>query len=283
MTSEIKRVAVVGAGTMGAGIAQACLQAGLPVQLLDVNPAQREAARQSIESSLHKMTARKILTSEQAIAALNLLELVDDISRLRADLVIEAIVEKLDRKQVLFQDLQRVLPEAILASNTSTFPIQKIAAVQMNPARCVGLHFFNPPVLMKLVEVISSAETSPDVTSAATNFCSSLGKTPVQVKDSPGFIVNRVARPFYLEALRQLENGTASHEGIDKLMRSAGFKMGPFELMDLIGMDVNLAVTTSLYEALGSPTRFTPSSIQLKKVKDGELGRKTGRGFYAYP
>jgi 3-hydroxybutyryl-CoA dehydrogenase len=202
---------------------------------------------------------------------------------LRADIIIEAVIENLEVKQKLFADLERVnSTETIFATNTSSISITQIASVLQDPSRFVGLHFFNPAHLMKLVEVISGKQTHPEIARAMMTFSKSLGKTPVEVKDSPGFIVNRVARHFYVESLKIVEEGVSEVEGIDKLLRSSGFKMGPFELMDLIGIDVNFAVTTSVYEGFNRNPKFKPSAIQREKVERGDLGRKTGRGFYNY-
>jgi 3-hydroxybutyryl-CoA dehydrogenase len=196
--------------------------------------------------------------------------------------VIEAVVEKLDVKQQLFRVLENNSKGSILASNTSSLSITEIASGLKNPERFVGLHFFNPAALMNLVEVVRGTSTDDSVVSIMMDFSKSLRKTAVLVKDSPGFIVNRVARHYYVEALKLLEEGVASHEQIDRLLRSAGFKMGPFELMDLIGMDVNFAVTSSLYQAFHQDSKFRPSRIQQQKVMAGHLGRKTGKGFYDY-
>lgn len=202
---------------------------------------------------------------------------------LRADIIIEAVIENLEVKQNLFADLEKINTEqTILATNTSSISITQIASALQNPSRFIGLHFFNPAHLMKLVEVISGKQTDPDIALTMMNFSKSLGKTAVEVKDSPGFIVNRVARHYYVESFKLLEEGVSDVEGIDKLLRSSGFKMGPFELMDLIGIDVNFAVTTSVYEGFNRNPKFKPSAIQKEKVDRGFLGRKTGRGFYVY-
>jgi 3-hydroxybutyryl-CoA dehydrogenase len=204
------------------------------------------------------------------------------LEEIKADLIIEAIVEKLAPKQELMQLLEQLNPNAILASNTSTFPITQVAARLKQPANCIGLHFFNPAQVMKLVEIISSEHTNPAWVQEMRTFCVRLEKTPVVAKDSPVFIVNRVARPYYVESLKILEEEGAVLEDIDRLMRASGFKMGPFELMDLIGVDTNLAVTTSLYEAFNQAPRFKPSVLQQQKVASGQHGRKSGQGFYEY-
>jgi 3-hydroxybutyryl-CoA dehydrogenase len=211
------------------------------------------------------------------------LSIAHKIEDIKADLVIEAVVERLEVKQQLFRVLENNSNcDAIFASNTSSLSITEIAAGLKNPSRFVGLHFFNPATLMNLVEVVRGTSTDDSVVSIMMDFSKSLNKTAVVVKDSPGFIVNRVARHYYVEALKLLEEGVAAHEQIDRLLRNAGFKMGPFELMDLIGMDINFAVTSSLYQAFHQDPKFRPSRIQQQKVMAGHLGKKTGRGFYDY-
>jgi 3-hydroxybutyryl-CoA dehydrogenase len=223
------------------------------------------------------------ISADSKVATLSRLSVEKNSISLKADVVIEAVVEKLAAKQNLFLELEKINEgKAILATNTSSIPITQIAAVLQNPSLCLGLHFFNPAPVMKLVEVIMGEATAQEVAGKMRTFSLSLGKNPVTVKDSPGFIVNRVARHYYVEALKLLEEGVATHAQIDALLRSAGFKMGPFELMDLIGVDVNLAVTTSLYDSFNQAHRFKPNPIQQQKVKDGDLGKKTGKGFYEY-
>jgi len=200
----------------------------------------------------------------------------------KADLVIEAVVENLGVKQDLFREIEKVNALAILATNTSSLSVTQIASVLTHPGRCVGLHFFNPAHVMKLVEIIAGASTDQELIPAMIGFSKKLGKTPVVAKDSPGFIVNRVARHYYLESLSLLEENASDVKGIDTLLRSAGFKMGPFELMDLIGIDTNLYVTLSIYHAFLEDPKFRPSGIQQQKVDSGHLGRKTGKGFYDY-
>ncbi|MFM9839152.1 MAG: 3-hydroxyacyl-CoA dehydrogenase family protein [Cyclobacteriaceae bacterium] len=283
MSIEIKTVAVLGAGTMGQGIAQVCAASGYKTILYDIDPQLQQKALNSIEGNLDSSIAKGKLTTEKKTEALNNLTLVTHFSELKVDLVIEAVVEKLEVKQQLFAELERINNgNCILASNTSSISISQIASVMRNPSNCVGLHFFNPAHLMRLVEVVASESTRPELIVRMKEFAKSLNKIPVEAKDSPGFIVNRVARHYYVESLKLLEDKVASVESIDKLLRSAGFKMGPFELMDLIGVDINLAVTTSLYESFHQEVRFKPSRIQQKKVLDGNLGKKTGKGFYEY-
>ena len=283
MEREIKTVAIVGAGTMGQGIAISCALAGYNTLLFDINSGFIDKAFQLIQKSIGQSILKGKLTKDAGEQGLTRVKGVDELSDLKADIIIEAVIENLEVKQKLFADLERInSKETILATNTSSISITQIASVLQNPDRFVGLHFFNPAHLMKLVEVISGTQTNPEITLRMLTFSKSLGKTPVEVKDSPGFIVNRVARHFYVESLKILEEGVADVEGIDKLLRSSGFKMGPFELMDLIGIDVNYSVTVSVYEGFNRNPKFKPSAIQKEKVDHGFLGRKTGKGFYDY-
>jgi len=281
---EIKTVGIVGAGTMGQGIALSCALSGYATLLFDISPGFSEKALQLIRQSIDQSVLKGKLAKETGAQGLDRIKIVHDLADLRADLIIEAVVENLEVKQKLFADLERVnSTETILATNTSSISITQIASALQDPSRFVGLHFFNPAHLMKLVEVISGKQTNPEIALAMMTFSKSLGKTPVEVKDSPGFIVNRVARHFYVESLKLLEEGISDVRGIDQLLRSSGFRMGPFELMDLIGIDVNYAVTTSVYEGFNRHPKFKPSEIQKMKIDQGQLGRKTGKGFYDYP
>ena len=281
---EIKTVGIVGAGTMGQGIALSCALSGYATLLFDISPGFSEKALQRIRQSIDQSVLKGKLAKETGAQGLDRIKIVHDLADLRADLIIEAVVENLEVKQKLFADLERVnSTETILATNTSSISITQIASALQDPSRFVGLHFFNPAHLMKLVEVISGKQTNPEIALAMMTFSKSLGKTPVEVKDSPGFIVNRVARHFYVESLKLLEEGISDVQGIDQLLRSSGFRMGPFELMDLIGIDVNYAVTTSVYEGFNRHPKFKPSEIQKMKIDQGQLGRKTGKGFYDYP
>lgn len=283
MLPEIKSVAVIGAGTMGQGIAQVSAAAGYTTKLYDLDETLSFKALESIKANLSQLVSKNKISEDSKVATLSRLSVEKNSISLKADVVIEAVVEKLAVKQNLFLELEKINEgKAILATNTSSIPITQIAAVLQNPSLCVGLHFFNPAPVMKLVEVIMGEATAQEVAGKMRTFSLSLGKNPVMVKDSPGFIVNRVARHYYVEALKLLEEGVATHAQIDALLRSAGFKMGPFELMDLIGVDVNLAVTTSLYDSFNQAHRFKPNPIQQQKVKDGDLGKKTGKGFYEY-
>lgn len=279
----MQSVGVVGAGTMGSGIARVCASSGYHTLLFDAHAALAQRALNSIENDLAEETAKGKTTSRESEATLSRLKVVDTIESVKADLIIEAVVEKLLVKQDLFVQLEKVNEgQAILATNTSSIAVTQIAAAVRDPSRCIGLHFFNPAHRMKLVEVIGGAQTSPAVSGLMKEFVLTLGKVPVVAKDSPGFIVNRVARHYYVESLKLLEENVADVETIDRLLQATGFRMGPFRLMDLIGVDVNFAVTASMYEAFHQDPKFRPSRIQAQKVSAGELGKKTGKGFYDY-
>lgn len=280
---DIKTIGVVGAGTMGQGIAQICAQAGYKTILFDINAQVLQKAEATTVKNLDKGIERGKVTEQEKQATLANLTFTGDTLQLSCDVIMEAIVEKLEIKQSIFRELADInTPDTILASNTSSIPITQIAAAVPNPERVVGMHFFNPAHIMKLVEVISGAATSPEIAETIKQLAEKLGKTAVMAKDSPGFIVNRVARHFYVEGLKLLEEGVADVETIDKLMQASGFKMGPFELMDLIGVDTNYSVTTSMFEAFHYDPKFRPSRIQQQKVDAGHHGRKSGRGFYKY-
>lgn len=283
MLPSIKTVCVCGAGTMGSGIAQVMAQGGFKTILFDLNAAVLEKAKASIDKSLEGMVAKGRMVSEQKDLIFQSLHFTNTINDCVADLIIEAIIEKPEAKAGLFSQLTAINAErSIFATNTSSLSVTQIASSIPYPERVAGLHFFNPAPLMKLVEVVSAERTGEEVIATLSGLISGLGKTPVICKDAPGFIVNRVARHYYLEALKVAEEGLADFETIDSLLEATGFKMGPFRLMDLIGNDINYAVTTSLYEACGRPERFKPSPIQGMKVEQGDLGRKTGKGYYTY-
>jgi len=268
---------------MGQGIAISCALAGYSVLLYDIDSAFCDKALILIRKTLDTSVEKGKLTQHASDDGFTKISKATRISELKVDLVIEAVVENLEVKQNLFVELEKInAGKAILATNTSSISITDLSSRLINPTQCVGLHFFNPAYVMKLVEVIAGCKTGSEVVSIMQEFCKTIGKTSVDVKDSPGFIVNRVARHFYVESLKVLEDGVGTHDVIDRLMKSSGFKMGPFELMDLIGIDVNYAVTKSVYEGFNKASKFKPSEIQFKKITEGHLGRKTGRGFYEY-
>lgn len=283
MSITIKNIGVAGAGAMGAGIAQVFAQSGFTVVLFDVNTPQLDKAKADIEKNLAGAVAKGKLSDADKTAALGRITFSGDVNVLKGDLIIEAIVEKLEVKRELFAKLAEInSAETILATNTSSIPVTRIAKGITNPQRVVGMHFFNPAHLMKLVEVITGAETSKEVAETIRQISITIGKTPIMCSDSPGFITNRVARHYYVESLKMLEEKVASTETIDALMESAGFKMGPFKLMDHVGNDINFAVTSSLFESFHQDAKFRPSRIQQQKVDAGHLGKKTGKGFYNY-
>lgn len=283
--SKSDPVAVIGAGAMGAGIAQIAAAAGHPVRLFDMNVQAAQKAVSGIRSTFVKLADKGRMTAADADAAGDRLSVVDDIAQLAGSaLVIEAIVENLQTKQKLFAALEAIVAdECILATNTSSISVTAIGAALRLPARLLGMHFFNPAPLMALVEVVSGLATDREMAQVIYDTALAWGKSPVHTRSTPGFIVNRVARPFYAEALRLMNEGAADPATIDAVMRdSGGFRMGPFELMDLIGHDVNYAVTRSVFESYSNDPRFTPSLIQQELVNAGFLGRKSGRGFYPY-
>ncbi|MFG6457671.1 3-hydroxyacyl-CoA dehydrogenase [Roseateles sp. BYS96W] len=282
MTLNDSRLLIVGAGLMGAGIAQVAAQAGHEVSLFDARAGAAAAAKAKLAQTLDGLAAKGKLTSEAAAATLARITPVDTL--VSADVVIEAIVEDLDVKRALFAELEALLPsDAVIATNTSSISVTALARGMQHPERLVGMHFFNPVPLMKLVEVVSGLGTSPDVAQAVFDLAGRWGKTAVHARSTPGFIVNRIARPYYAEALMLLQERAAAPEVIDACLRAAGFRMGPCELMDLIGHDTNFAVTNSVFAANFFDRRFTPSLVQQELVDAGFLGRKSGRGFYRYP
>lgn len=281
--NNIKTICVCGAGTMGSGIAQVAAQAGFRTIQFDLNPEMVEKSRQSISKGLTKLVEKGRLTTAEQEVIVNRMLFTSEAKDCKADMIIEAIVEKKEAKINLFQNLSAInTSETILATNTSSISVTEIAEAVPHPERVVGMHFFNPAPLMKLVEVIETAKTSPAVIEQTIAITKQMQKTPVLCKDAPGFIVNRVARHYYLEAMRFVEKEQADIATIDELMEASGFKMGPFKLMDLIGIDINYGVSNIVWEALGKPSRLTPSPVQRAKVEAGELGRKTGKGFYGY-
>jgi 3-hydroxybutyryl-CoA dehydrogenase len=282
-------IAVVGAGTMGAGIAQLALEYGHLVRLIDVDPEVLAQARAGMAKRLATRLTRRGLAGAESEAALagmlgRLTMAIDPEEAAGASVVIEAVIEVLDVKRGLFATLDRaLLPEAILATNTSALSITAIAtAAARHPERVLGLHFFNPAPMMRLVEVVAGPRTDARIVEVAAALVTGWGRAPIRCADRPGFVVNRVNRPFTIQALRLLESGTAGIVEIDAAIRAAGFPLGPFELMDLVGVDVNLAAATSIWEGFERTERFRPSPIQAELVAAGRLGRKTGVGFYRY-
>ncbi|HET9495449.1 MAG TPA: 3-hydroxyacyl-CoA dehydrogenase NAD-binding domain-containing protein [Chloroflexia bacterium] len=280
----VQRVAVLGAGTMGAGIAQVAAQAGMDVLMYDVKPELVERGLQGIRQALDGRVQRGKMEPAEMEAIVGRIKTGTERDRLAdADLVIEAAPEDLTVKREIFSALSEMMrPEAVLATNTSSLSVTSIASAAKNPERVVGMHFFNPAPVMALVEIVAAAQTSADVVEEVREVALAMGKTPVRAADTPGFIVNRVARPFYGEALQIVGEGTATVPQVDEAMRAAGFRMGPFALMDLIGIDINFAVTRSVYDAFFGEPRYRPHLIQNRMVDAGTLGRKTGRGFYRY-
>lgn len=281
---EIKKVAVIGAGTMGAGIAQAVALGGYDVILYDVSQDVLEKALDHIHVLIDKGVALGKVAAEEAAlarAAFTSTTAWHDVGQ--ANLVIEAVPEKLALKREIFSRLDGLtMDDAILATNTSSLSVNALAGATNRPERVIGLHFFNPAHIMKLVEVICGEDTSAETLATVDTFVTRLGKRAVHCQDTPAFIVNRVARPFYGEAFRLLGEGMTEVETLDRLLKSLGFRMGPFELVDLIGCDVNYDVTRAVYEAYFHEPRYRPHPLQRRMVESGRLGRKSGRGFYNY-
>ena len=282
-------VGIVGAGTMGAGIAQLALENGHEVVLHDVDEAAIERGRARIRDGLARRAAKLDLDADTIddwvdgrLAGLRESASLDGLGA-EAEVIVEAALEDLALKRTIFRTLDAAAPpETILATNTSALSIAAIAAATNRQGRVIGMHFFNPAPVMPLVEIVSAPKTDPTIAAAATALVERWGKTAVSCADTPGFIVNRVNRPFTIEALRLVETGIASVAAIDEALTAAGFPMGPFELMDLVGVDINLAAATAIWNGLGQPERLRPSPIQERLVAAGDLGRKTGRGFYDY-
>jgi 3-hydroxybutyryl-CoA dehydrogenase len=268
---------------MGSGIAQVAAQGGFRVVLFDVNDVVLQKAKESIQKNLSVLVEKGKLKEEEKEKIFKSIKFTGSLKDCIADVIIEAIIERTEAKVELFNSLAAINnSESIFASNTSSLSISSIQKNVTGPERVVGMHFFNPAFIMKLVEVVKGEQTDNKVAESIYDLCLSLGKVPVMCKDAPGFIVNRVARHYYLEAMKMVEEGVATIENVDAIMEASGFKMGPFKLMDLIGMDINLSVSQSIYDAFDHEERFKPSQLQIDKVKGGNLGRKTGKGFYEY-
>jgi 3-hydroxybutyryl-CoA dehydrogenase len=279
----IQTICICGAGTMGGTIAQNAAQHEFHVILYDVHTDMLQKARAAMESNLHALVQKNKISEKDRSDTLSRIQFVSDINDCLADMVIEAIVEKPEVKVGLFNQLAEVNhSEVIFATNTSSLSVTAIAKKVIHPERVAGMHFFNPATIMKLVEVVRTPFNHSQTINTLMETARQMGKTPVLCKDAPGFIVNHVARPYYLEALKLVEQGISDFQTIDNLLEATGFKMGPFRLMDLIGNDINYAVSGQVYEALGHPQRLQPSPIQKEKVEKGELGRKTQKGYYQY-
>ena len=279
----ISSICVIGAGTMGSGIAQTAAQNGFYTLLFDINGEVLEQAKTSIQKSLQYLLDKQKISAEEKENIFQRIQFITDTNDCLADIIIEAIVEKVEAKVAIFNQLAELNhSEVIFATNTSSLSVSEIQARVQQPQRVVGMHFFNPAPVMKLVEVVKGDQTTDEVAQTVYELCLQMNKIPVMCKDAPGFIVNRVARHYYLEAMKLVENGIATIENVDEIMEASGFRMGPFKLMDIIGNDVNLAVSQSLYDACNKAERFKPSVIQIDKVSKGELGKKTGKGFYEY-
>jgi 3-hydroxybutyryl-CoA dehydrogenase len=268
---------------MGSGIAETCARSGFASLLFDPSQDALNKAREHIRTNLELLRDRQKISASEVEEIMGRIRFSTDPGDCMGDIVIEAIIEDMGAKRKLFADLSKINPpETILASNTSSLSLSEISAGLDGASRFCGLHFFNPAPVMKLVEIVQTAETSAEVIQRAYDFITALGKTSVLCKDSPGFIVNRVARHYYLEALQLVEDGVGDFAQVDRLLENAGFRMGPFKLMDLIGNDINFTVTRSLYEAFDRAARFQPSAIQEEKIRNGELGRKSGKGYFTY-
>lgn len=279
----VQTICVCGAGTMGSGIAQVSAQAGFSTILFDVNTSVLENAKQAIQKNLAFLVSKAKLTEADKELIQQRIVYTSTIENCLADLIIEAVIENLPVKTELFNQLATINSKhTILATNTSSLSVSDVAKAVYKPERVLGMHFFNPASLMRLVEIVQTPYTAKEVLATAMNIAKQMGKVPVLCKDVPGFIVNRVARHYYLEAMRLVEEELATIEEVDTIMEATGFKMGPFKLIDLIGMDVNYSVSNIVWNALGKPDRLKPSSLQKAKVEANELGKKTGKGFYQY-
>lgn len=276
-------ICVCGAGTMGSGIAQICAQNGFETILFDVSEPVLSNAKVVIQRNLQYLSDNDKISLKERDEIFGRIQFTNDLKDCTGFVIIEAIIEKEDAKVFLFNELAKYNnEEVIFATNTSSLSVSSMQQKIVFPERVVGMHFFNPAYIMKLVEVVKGRQTNDEVASTICDICKQLGKVPIMCKDAPAFIVNRVARHYYLESLKIAEEGIASFEQIDEILESTGFKMGPFKLMDLIGLDINLAVTQSIYDAFDKAERFAPSAMQVEKVANHELGKKSGKGFYNY-
>lgn len=281
---SIKNIAVIGAGTMGQGIAHLCALAGYPVLLYDIQPELTRTAIASIRRIFEDHVVRGKMTSAQRDAAIGRIQAVHDFRQLQVDLAIEVVLEKLEVKHKILTELEKInANDCLLVTNTSSLSVTQLAAPLKHKERCAGLHFFNPATVMKLVEIVRGASTSDHTMKSLSLFAESLGKTAAITNDTPGFIVNRINRLFFAEALKAVEENVADFKVVDSLMKATGFRMGPFQLLDLVGIDTSYAVSWSLYEAFYYEPKFRPSRIQQQKVDAGLYGRKSGKGFYEYP
>jgi len=280
---NIQRICVCGAGTMGSGIAQTAARSGIRVILFDVNSQVLLKSQSLIEAAWDKLAEKQKLTTEETAIAKKNIVYTTRLEDCKAEVIIEAIIESQEAKTALFRQLYTLNNEAVIfATNTSSISITAIAGDEPFAANVAGMHFFNPAPVMKLVEVISAKQTSDTTIATILQLAKQMNKIPVRCNDSPGFIVNRIARPYYLEAMRLAEQHHITYESIDQIMESVGFKMGPFKLMDMIGLDINYSVSEIVWKNLGMPERLTPSSLQKEKIQKGTLGKKTGEGFYRY-
>jgi 3-hydroxybutyryl-CoA dehydrogenase len=278
-----QKICICGAGTMGSGIAQVAAQSSFNTIMYDVSEGFLLKAKSKIEKDLQSLVDRNKINAADKETILSRLSFTNNINDCVADIIIEAIIEKVEAKANLFDQLSKInTAQTIFATNTSSLSLTQIAKTITHRERFIGMHFFNPAPIMKLVEVVKMNFTNENTTGVIIELAKQFGKTPVLCKDAPGFIVNHVARPYYLEALKLIEEDISNFETIDLLMEASGFKMGPFRLMDLIGNDINYAVSCSVYDAMNKPERLKPSPIQEERVKKNELGKKTGKGYYMY-
>ena len=283
MATEIQRVGVVGLGTMGAGIAQVCVQAGVETVGREVTEELGQRARERIAHYLGRGIEKGRLTADERDAALGRLTTTTELADLEGcDLVIEAVVEELDAKREIFAELDRLLPSAVLATNTSALPVHEIAAATERPERVVGMHFFNPAPVLPLVEVVQAEESSDEAVETAFAFAERIGKRPIRCRDTPGFVVNRVLIPLLNDCVRVLEEASVTPEDLDTAMTAGvNWPIGPCALIDLIGVDVHVHASEALYGALGEE-RMRPPQRLVEMQKSGRLGRKTGEGFFRY-